>query len=39
MSVAEIRSSADVEPVEPGRIEPTYVHVPRHPAGSPESLA
>jgi hypothetical protein len=30
---------ADVEPVEPGMITPTYVHVPRFPAGSPESIA
>jgi hypothetical protein len=39
MSVTEVRASADVEPIEPGRIEPTYFHAPRLPAGSPESVA
>jgi hypothetical protein len=33
------RSAADVEPVGPGLIEPTYVHVPRHAPGSAESVA
>jgi Phytanoyl-CoA dioxygenase (PhyH) len=31
--------SHDVDPVDPGRIEPSYVVVPRFKAGSPESLA
>jgi len=30
--------SADVEPTDPGRIEPTYIHAPRLKAGSPESI-
>jgi|HubBroStandDraft_1064217.scaffolds.fasta_scaffold28910_2 hypothetical protein len=33
------RVSADAEPAQPGIIEPTYVHAPRHPPGSPESIA
>jgi hypothetical protein len=28
----------DVDPTEPGRIEPAYIHVPRFTAGAPESV-
>jgi hypothetical protein len=33
------QGTADVEPTEPGSLEPTYVHVPRFAPGSAESIA
>jgi hypothetical protein len=33
------QAAADVEPTEPGALEPTYTHVSRFAAGSPESIA
>ncbi len=38
MSLVDSRPG-DTEPTAPGTIEPSYVHVPRFPAGSPQSVA
>lgn len=35
----DVQRQAAAEPTEPGRIEPTYVHVERFAPGSPESIA
>jgi hypothetical protein len=38
-SKAHHRAKADVEPTQPGQLQPTYVHAPRFAPGSAESVA